>query len=106
RDLAGRLCGQVAITLGAAGAIATEGAAGAQRMWLAQAPRIEAVSAVGSGDAFLAGLAVRLLAKQPFEEALRLAIAAGSANALRLGAGRLNAADVERLLAQVQVAAA
>ena len=79
------------------GAVAVEG----KHLWLAQAPRIEAVSAVGSGDAFLAGLACGILSGQPFPESLRLAVAAGSANALQLGAGRLNLADVERLRAQV-----
>jgi tagatose 6-phosphate kinase len=99
QGLAGKQCGSVVITLGGAGAIATDG----ERTWLAQAPLIEAVSAVGSGDAFLAGLACRLLENQPFEEALRLAIAAGSANALQIGAGRLSVVDMERLLEQVKV---
>lgn len=89
----------VVVTLGAAGAAAVENG----RFWSAQAPQIKAVSAVGSGDAFLAGLAYGILAGQPFEECLRLAVAAGSANALRLGAGRLDIADVEKLLVDVRV---
>jgi tagatose 6-phosphate kinase len=101
RGLAGQQCGQVVITLGAAGAVAAD----SERTWLAQAPRIQAVSAVGSGDAFLAGLACGLLENKPLEEALRLAIAAGSANALQIGAGRLRLTDVELLLDQVTVAA-
>lgn len=102
RALAGELGAKVVITLGASGAIAAM--AGSPGLWLAQAPRIEAVSAVGSGDAFLAGLACGLLEGQSFENCLRLAIAAGSANALQLGAGRLRLADVEMLLEQVRVA--
>ncbi len=98
-DLAGRRCARVVITLGGVGAIAADG----QKTWLAQAPRIQAVSAVGSGDAFLAGLACGLLENRPFEDALRLAVAAGSANALQLGAGRLDPADVKRLLEEVSV---
>ena len=101
KDLARRKCGQVVITLGRTGAIAADG----EKTWLAQAPSIEAVSAVGSGDAFMAGLACGLLEDRPFEDALRLAIAAGSANALQIGAGRLRADDVELLLSQVKVAA-
>jgi tagatose 6-phosphate kinase len=100
RDLAARLKLRVVITLGGAGAIATDG----QQTWLAQAPRIEAVSAVGSGDAFLAGLACAMLAGGTLEEAMRLAVAAGSANALQIGAGRLRSADVDHLLEQVVVA--
>ena len=99
RDLAQRRDMLVVVTLGAAGAVAVaEG-----RLWLAHAPRIAAVSAVGSGDAFLAGLACGLLSDQVFAESLRLAVAAGSANALQLGAGRLNLADVQRLREQVIV---
>ncbi|MBE0698762.1 MAG: 1-phosphofructokinase family hexose kinase [Anaerolineaceae bacterium] len=99
RTLAERHKMRVGVTLGAAGAIVVEEG----RLWLAQAPQIEAVSAVGSGDAFLAGLACALLGGQAFDEALRLGVAAGSANALQLGAGRLSLADVERLLGQVEV---
>lgn len=89
----------VVITMGRAGAVAADG----ERLWLAEAPPIQAVSAVGSGDAFLAGLLTGFSTGLPFEECLRLAIAAGSANALQLGAGRLRKEDVETLRGQVQV---
>ncbi len=107
RELSGRLGASVVITLGGTGAVAAERAESAPagcRTWLAQAPGIEVVSAVGSGDCFLAGLAAGMLAGQPFEEWLRLAVAAGSANALEIGAGRLRQADVDALLGQVRVA--
>lgn len=87
----------VVVTLGDEGAVAAAG----KRFWRVRAPRIQAVSAVGSGDAFLAGLACGILSGQSFPESLCLAVAAGSANALQLGAGRLNLADVERLREQV-----
>ena len=99
RDFSTRLGLKVVITLGGSGAVAAEGG----RTWLAQAPHLEAVSAVGSGDAFLAGLACGLLEGKPFEEALRLAIAAGSANTLQIGAGRLRIEDVQKLLEQAPV---
>lgn len=99
RDLSSRLGTKLVITLGGAGAIAVD----STQMWLAQPPHIQAVSAVGSGDAFLAGLACGLLERRDFAGALRLAVAAGSANALQIGAGRLLLADVERLLPQVSV---
>jgi tagatose 6-phosphate kinase len=94
----------VVVTLGGAGAIAAEPG----RAWLAQAPVIEAVSAVGSGDSFLAGLVSGLTAGKgsSLADALPLAVAAGSANALHIGAGCLRLADVEMLLDQVRVAAA
>ncbi|HEX9018140.1 MAG TPA: 1-phosphofructokinase family hexose kinase [Anaerolineaceae bacterium] len=99
-ELSNRLGATVVITLGATGAVATQGG----RTWLAQAPQIQAVSAVGSGDAFLAGLACAMLAGKPLAEMLCLAVAAGSANALEIGAGRLHIEQVERLLEQVRIA--
>jgi fructose-1-phosphate kinase PfkB-like protein len=39
---------------------------------------------------------------RPFDEALRLATAAGAANALQLGAGCLRRADVDLLFDQVR----
>lgn len=101
RELSARLDIRVVITLGGAGAVAAEGG----RLWLVQAPSIEAISAVGSGDAFLAGLACGLLAGKPFDQALCLAVAAGSANAMQIGAGRLRVGDIDMLLEQVRVAA-
>ncbi len=98
-DLAGHRCSRVVITLGGVGAIAADG----EKTWLAQAPRIQAVSAVGSGDAFLAGLACGLLENRAFEDSLRLAVAAGSANALQIGAGRLDPAEVKRLFEEGKV---
>jgi fructose-1-phosphate kinase PfkB-like protein len=52
----------------------------------------------------LAGLACAMLAGGSLEQTLRLAVAAGAANALQIGAGRLRPADVEDLLSQVMVA--
>jgi len=89
----------VVVTLGSAGAVAAENG----RLWLAQAPQIQAVSAVGSGDAFLAGMAQGLLTGKSFADSLRLAVAAGSANALQLGAGRLNTSDIDTLLPLVVI---
>lgn len=101
RELSSRLDAQVIVTLGVVGAVA----AVSGRTWLAQAPRIDALSPVGSGDAFLAGLACGLVEGRPFEDSLRLATAAGSANALQLGAGCLRLVDVEMLFEQVRAVA-
>lgn len=97
RALSDRLDARVIVTLGMVGAVAAEPG----RTWLSQPPRIDALSPVGSGDAFLAGLACGLVEDRPFEEALRLATAAGAANALQLGAGCLRRADVDVLFGQV-----
>lgn len=103
RELSKRRELTVVITLGSAGAILAESPLGGGSVWFAQAPRVEAVSAVGSGDAFLAGFACALLDHQPVEEALRLAVSAGTANTLQLGAGCLRPADVARLMEQVRI---
>jgi tagatose 6-phosphate kinase len=101
RQLANEREMTVVVTLGAEGAVAAEPG----RAWRVNTPSIQAVSAVGSGDAFLAGLACATVAGQPLEAALTLASAAGAANALQIGAGRLRAEDAARLREQVRVAA-
>lgn len=87
------------ITLGAAGALlVTAGGA-----WRAAAPRVAAVSNVGSGDAFLGGLASAWVEGRPPEEALARGVAAGAANTLNPIPGRLDHRDFERILADVAV---
>jgi 6-phosphofructokinase 2 len=84
----------VAVTLGAAGAvIATAEAAVA-----VAAPSLDAGSAVGAGDAFLAALLLALRDGDDAGEALRRAVAAGSATLLSRGTDLLELADADRLL--------
>jgi tagatose 6-phosphate kinase len=64
---------------------------------------VAAVSAVGSGDAFSAGLAVGLARDATVEQALRTAAAAGAANTVCLGAGRFDVAAFTDLLEQIRV---
>ncbi|TNJ65751.1 1-phosphofructokinase [Paenibacillus hemerocallicola] len=91
--------GCVVVTLGAAGSVA--GYAG--RLYRIRAPRIEAINPVGSGDSFVAGMAVAVASGEPVEQALRLATASGTANALNAQAGDVRVDDVRRLVAQVQI---
>jgi 1-phosphofructokinase family hexose kinase len=89
------------VTLGADGAVALErvGAAG-----LRVAPATERGRyPVGSGDAFMAGVSVSIIAQDGFAEALRAGTAAGIANALRPGAGRLDADAFTRLRATIAI---
>jgi fructose-1-phosphate kinase PfkB-like protein len=58
---------------------------------------------VGSGDAFLAGLVVALHGGAGWQDAFRLALGAGAANAEQPGAGRLDKARAEQLAAQAEV---
>ena len=66
-------------------------------------PRIKAVSTIGSGDAFTAGLVWRLIRGDGLGEACRWGVAAGAANALIPMPGDVNRADVDRLAREVEV---
>ena len=70
----------------------------------ALAPRVDPVSAVGSGDVLLAGFVAARLEDRTDEEALRAAVAAGAASTLELGAGRFEPRESGRLVAGVQIA--
>jgi 1-phosphofructokinase len=90
----------VALTLGRAGAVLLD----ADGAWLATPPPIQAVSAVGSGDALLAGLLHARATGASAAEALRYAVATGAANAAAPGAGRFTSRDVAELLATTRLA--
>jgi 1-phosphofructokinase/tagatose 6-phosphate kinase len=70
---------------------------------MGKAPKVEAVSTVGSGDSIMGGYAARLLEGAPPEECLRFGLACAAANALRPGAGVLDAGDATRLAPGVQI---
>lgn len=91
--------GAAIVTGGPRGVIACEGG----RVWHLAPPMVQAISAVGSGDAFAAGLAVALSRGEPFPQALALAAACGAANAMTPLAGHLNLADVQSLRARAVV---
>ena len=89
------------VTLGADGAIGLDSGDGA----LLHVERFEtqAPYPVGSGDAFMAGLAIADVRDEPFANALAMATAAGIANAMLPGAGRLDPKAVLSLRAGIQV---
>lgn len=91
--------GKMIVTLGAAGALASDG----RSCWRVVSPRVQAISAIGSGDAFAAGLAAGIVDQKPFPESLQLAAACGAANAMSALAGHLTRKDVERLIDEVCV---
>lgn len=68
----------VALTLGAAGAVMVT-ATGILRL---PTPAVRVASTVGAGDAFLAGLVLRLAEGRSIPEAFRTAVAAGTATAM------------------------
>ncbi|MCD2441166.1 ribokinase [Agromyces sp. SYSU K20354] len=73
-DAVGRLARSVVITLGAAGAVA----ASADGTWAVPAPKVEAVDSTGAGDGFTGTLAAFLAEGRTLDEAVRIAVAAGS----------------------------
>jgi tagatose 6-phosphate kinase len=99
RGLAQRTGAKITVTLGAGGALAAD----SDGVWSARSPVVAALSAVGSGDAMLAGMAAALLHGASLDSALRLGVAAGAANTLSIGAGRLRLEDVKSLAPEVEV---
>ncbi|HEX3818344.1 MAG TPA: 1-phosphofructokinase family hexose kinase [Chthoniobacterales bacterium] len=92
-----------AISLGASGLVWR--GAGSSNAFVAVPPKLEARSAVGSGDATIAGFAFAASQNLGPEDTLRLAVACGAANVLADLPGRVRMHDVERLRDQVQVQA-
>ena len=78
---------------------------GSAEAFVAVPPKLEAASAVGSGDATIAGFAFAASQNLEPAETLRLAVACGAANVLADLPGRVRLHDVERLRDQVQVQA-
>jgi 1-phosphofructokinase family hexose kinase len=64
---------------------------------------LEPVSAVGSGDAFLAGYVAAHYGGRPAQECLAFGVACGAESTQHFGAGQLDAREVERLSHEVQV---
>lgn len=90
----------VLISMGAGGAVAVTRKQGS---WIAKPPKVEAVSAVGSGDAMVAGFAAASLGGKGFADCLRWAIAAGAANATRFDNAGCTRDEVTKLVPEVQL---
>lgn len=69
----------------------------------AEAPRVEPISTVGAGDTLLAGFLASRVSGRPFEDAVRSAVAAGTASVLEAGAGRFDPREASRLTPLVQL---
>ena len=72
-------------------------------LFRADAPLVEPVSAVGSGDVLLAAFLAARVADKPFEDSLKIAVAAGAASTLEVGAGRFEPREASRLQSSVNV---
>lgn len=87
----------VALSMGGEGAMLVTAAAA----WQAKAPAVAAVSTVGAGDSFMGALVLALASGLDHPEALRRAVAAGSAALLAPGSQLCLPADVHRLAERV-----
>lgn len=87
------------ITLGSEGALL----AAHTGRWHARGPRVPIVSTVGSGDAFFGGLVSALDRGEDWPDALRDALAAGTANTLSAGGGQFKLQQFEEIRKQVQI---
>jgi len=87
------------VSMGQLGAVAMDESG----VWHAQLDAARVRNTVGSGDCFLAGMAVAILRKLPLDEALRLAVACGVANAESEETGFAKRSHVDALLSRVTV---
>lgn len=89
----------VAISLGAQGSVAGfEG-----KFYKVTFPRVNAVNPVGSGDSYVAGIAVAIERGYDIKEILKLASACGTANALEKETGFIRESVVNELITKVVV---
>lgn len=89
----------VVVSLGRDGALGSNG----EKVWKATPPSVRVVNTVGSGDALLGGLLAALIKGMPFPEAVRFAVAVGTANTLVDGPGYVEVATVHSLAEQVRL---
>lgn len=96
--VASRRVGAVALTMGEQGAllVTRDGA------WRGYAPEVRTISAVGAGDSFLGALVARRVLGNGYDEALRYAIAAGTASLLSPGTGLSSREGIEAMLPRVR----
>ena len=102
RDLIARRGAKlVAVSLGAKGAFIVDD----RTCHTLAAPDIEPKSAVGAGDSFVAALTLALAQERSIEDALTLAVAAGSAAVMTMGTELCRRDDIERLYRQLAAGA-
>ncbi|MBK6940535.1 MAG: 1-phosphofructokinase family hexose kinase [Planctomycetes bacterium] len=99
RSLRERGVEHVLLTAGARGAWLFSG----DGAWFFTAPRIDELNPVGSGDAMLGAIAHELTRGSRLVDAVRIGIAAGAANAARLGVCDFGRSEVDALLPQIRV---
>jgi tagatose 6-phosphate kinase len=99
RTLAAEHATRLVVSLGADGALAVE----PDRAWHVRPPQVRVESAVGSGDCLLAGITRGLVRGLALPQAVRDGVAAGTANAMSVGAARFQRVDFHEVLAGVEI---
>jgi tagatose 6-phosphate kinase len=89
----------VIMTQGPAGAVVSDG----KEFHRVSIPKVQPVSAIGSGDSFSAGVAVGIVQGMSVPNAARLGAACGSANVLTTAAAFFSMDDVNRLLKEIKL---
>lgn len=99
QDLLKQGVGAVAVSLGGEGAVLVrpDGA------WQAVPPQVKVHSAVGAGDSFLAGLCSKLAEGESPNEALRFAVACGTATAMNPGTTLCQLEGIREILPLVRL---
>lgn len=87
----------VLLSMGSKGALSVSD----DGVYFARAPQVSTVSAVGSGDSFIAGYLSSLVLGLDSGKALQRACAAGAAAALTRGTELCHASDIQRLVPEV-----
>jgi 1-phosphofructokinase/tagatose 6-phosphate kinase len=85
------------------GCVAAIGEASQRRFLEVRTEPLEAVSTVGSGDAFVAGYVAARYEDRPPDECLAYGVACGAESTQHFGAGTVDRNQVERLLGEVHV---
>ena len=76
---------------------------GGSQLYRLRVDPLETYSAVGSGDAFLAGYVAARYTGRPPAECLRFGVACGAESTQHIGAGVIDPREVDRLLAEIEV---
>ncbi|MEX2194476.1 MAG: 1-phosphofructokinase family hexose kinase [Thermoleophilaceae bacterium] len=85
------------------GCVAVVGDEADRRMYRVTVDQQEPVSAVGSGDVFLAGYVAARYAGRPPADCLRSAVACGAESTQHFGAGVLDPREADRLMHEVRI---
>jgi len=87
----------VALSLGEAGLIATDG----EELWKGVLKVDRIMNTVGCGDSQLAGITKQIIEQAPLQELVRWGVACGTANTQVRGAGWIELSTVEQMLPEV-----